>query len=240
MTAGAPTCVIGACNVDLTGRSAAPLRAGDSSPGRISTAWGGVARNVAENLARLGLEVSLFSALGNDGFAASLRSALAASGVGLTALTWFLDPVSTTKATRVIPHLGRLDTVTPNLPEAQALTGITGNTPDAVSAMGDALLEAGVGNVFISLAGDGLFYADGIERGFVRAPVEDIISVNGAGDAQVAGLIHARTRGVGIAEAACRGLALGGMTLGCEPAVDPALTEHRLSTYHEQIVIERY
>ena len=58
--------VIGAANIDIHGKSDQPLRAKDSNPGSLRTSAGGVARNVAENLARLGVDCRLVSAVGND------------------------------------------------------------------------------------------------------------------------------------------------------------------------------
>jgi pseudouridine kinase len=57
---------IGGANIDIHGRSAAPLQPHDSNPGRVHLSAGGVARNVAENLARLGVGCRLVSAIGND------------------------------------------------------------------------------------------------------------------------------------------------------------------------------
>lgn len=58
--------VVGGANVDLHGRPAKSLALGDSNPGTVTTSPGGVGRNVAENIARLGAEVRLISAVGND------------------------------------------------------------------------------------------------------------------------------------------------------------------------------
>ena len=57
---------IGGANIDIHGRSNAPLLHHDSNPGRVSLSAGGVARNVAENLARLGVDCRLVSAVGSD------------------------------------------------------------------------------------------------------------------------------------------------------------------------------
>ena len=46
--------VVGGVNIDVGGRSFAPLVAGDSNPGVIRTSLGGVGRNIAHNLALLG------------------------------------------------------------------------------------------------------------------------------------------------------------------------------------------
>ncbi len=58
--------VIGGTNVDISGSSHQAFVAGDSNPGRISQTAGGVARNIAENLVRLGAHTHLLSAVGND------------------------------------------------------------------------------------------------------------------------------------------------------------------------------
>ena len=60
--------VIGAAGLDVKGRVTGPLQMGTSNPGVIRRSPGGVARNIAENLARLGTEVTFVSAVG-DGWA---------------------------------------------------------------------------------------------------------------------------------------------------------------------------
>ncbi len=60
--------VIGGANVDIMGIADHPLRPQDSNPGTIRTMLGGVGRNLAENLARLGENVSLVSVVGDDSF----------------------------------------------------------------------------------------------------------------------------------------------------------------------------
>jgi pseudouridine kinase len=58
--------VIGGANIDIHGKSLKALRQKDSNPGTVHTSAGGVARNIAENLARLGVDSRLISAIGND------------------------------------------------------------------------------------------------------------------------------------------------------------------------------
>jgi pseudouridine kinase len=73
--------VIGGANVDILGRSAGALRREDSNPARLSLSCGGVARNIAENLWRLGAEVDFVSAVGDDGFGSFLSERLAETGI---------------------------------------------------------------------------------------------------------------------------------------------------------------
>ena len=60
--------VIGGNNVDINATAATALVYGDSNPGSIHTGLGGVGRNIAENLTRLGQQVSLITAFGDDEF----------------------------------------------------------------------------------------------------------------------------------------------------------------------------
>lgn len=62
--------VVGGNNVDITATSLTPLVYGDSNPGNIRTGLGGVGRNIAENLTRLGQQVKLLTVFGDDEYSA--------------------------------------------------------------------------------------------------------------------------------------------------------------------------
>jgi pseudouridine kinase len=62
----APVLVIGAASIDFVGRLKTDLRTGTSNPAQILGSYGGVARNIAENLARLGQPATLLAAVGED------------------------------------------------------------------------------------------------------------------------------------------------------------------------------
>lgn len=81
--------VIGGCNMDILAQSGAGLVEGDSNPGAIHNSPGGVARNIAENLARLGLDTQLISAVGADAFGQSVMALTRSAGVGVTGLNVF-------------------------------------------------------------------------------------------------------------------------------------------------------
>jgi pseudouridine kinase len=55
--------VVGGANVDVIAAAAGPLQRGASNPGRIRISAGGAGRNVAENLARLGVPTRLIAAV---------------------------------------------------------------------------------------------------------------------------------------------------------------------------------
>jgi pseudouridine kinase len=73
--------LIGGSTYDITGTLLAKARRNDSNPSRIDTGHGGVARNIAENLARLGFMPSLVSAFGTDAFSGELIAACEALGI---------------------------------------------------------------------------------------------------------------------------------------------------------------
>ncbi len=58
--------VVGASNVDITGFSKRKLIYQDANIGTMKTSLGGVGRNIAENLFRLGFSVNLISVFGDD------------------------------------------------------------------------------------------------------------------------------------------------------------------------------
>ncbi len=72
---------IGAAGVDVIGQLEAELQLRTSNPARIRSYFGGVARNVAENLARLGQPIVLLSVLGEDTGGKQLLAHLRESGV---------------------------------------------------------------------------------------------------------------------------------------------------------------
>jgi len=58
--------VIGGANIDICGYPFKPLKMRDSNPGVVKMSLGGVGRNIAENLARLGVTTRLITAVGGD------------------------------------------------------------------------------------------------------------------------------------------------------------------------------
>ncbi len=72
---------IGGFNQDIQTVPSFRAVQGDSVPGHISITTGGVARNIAENCSRLGLNSSLFSLYGDDSSGAVILKETAKSGV---------------------------------------------------------------------------------------------------------------------------------------------------------------
>lgn len=78
-----PVLLIGSACVDILGRSKSELHAGSSSPAIIRYSFGGVARNMAENLARLGQETILLTAVGEDQVGDQLLEQTRGAGVNV-------------------------------------------------------------------------------------------------------------------------------------------------------------
>jgi pseudouridine kinase len=73
--------VIGGANLDVKGKSATAFVPRTSNPGHVMTAVGGVARNIAANLARLDVTAALISAVGSDEAGNRILGATRQSGV---------------------------------------------------------------------------------------------------------------------------------------------------------------
>ena len=58
--------VVGGTGVDIIGTSNNEIIMEDSNPGKIALSVGGVGRNIAENIRRLGIETKLLTAVGDD------------------------------------------------------------------------------------------------------------------------------------------------------------------------------
>lgn len=77
---------LGGATVDRKYHTLLPLQAATSNPARSRRSFGGVARNVAETLSRLGVPSTLVSVVGDDENGRSLTRHLQASGVDTTRL----------------------------------------------------------------------------------------------------------------------------------------------------------
>lgn len=58
--------LIGGANIDILGKSFESLRPSDSNPGKVSVSFGGVARNIAQNLTNIDRQVRLLTVFGDD------------------------------------------------------------------------------------------------------------------------------------------------------------------------------
>nr|WP_315248483.1 carbohydrate kinase [uncultured Duganella sp.] len=102
-----PVMCIGAANLDRKLRSIAAMQLGTSNPATAEEVYGGVARNIAENLARLSLPVALLTALGEDSAGRKLQDHAEASGID-TAGSLKLQDGATGTYTAILDDKGEL------------------------------------------------------------------------------------------------------------------------------------
>ncbi len=99
--------VIGTSCLDVKGQAAQPLQGSTSVPGTIHSSAGGVARNVAENLARLGVSTTLLSAVGDDRSGQRILAQAAEAGIDISQM--LVEPgMSTGAYLALFDHEGRL------------------------------------------------------------------------------------------------------------------------------------
>lgn len=100
-----PVVCIGASNLDRKLRSIDRLVLGTSNPASQDESFGGVARNIAENLARLGTPTALITAVGNDASGGALLAHAEETGID-TRGALRLDGASSGTYTAVLGHDG--------------------------------------------------------------------------------------------------------------------------------------
>jgi pseudouridine kinase len=140
----------------------------------------------------------------------------------------FADPVSTAKAVKLRPVLSGVHTLKPNRLEAEVLTGVKISDEESLDRAADALLEAGVKRVFLTLGSGGVLAADTESRIRLSNPGVIPVSTTGCGDAFAAALVWATVHGMNLAECAVAGLAAAGIAMGGTENVNPLMSPERL------------
>ena len=97
--------LVGGASADVTGIPTQTLRERDSNPGNISLSCGGVARNVAENLTRLGVNARLATMLGNDQHGEMILALSRSAGIDMQH-TQVLDSASTSSYLSILDSSG--------------------------------------------------------------------------------------------------------------------------------------
>ncbi len=262
--------VIGAVSVDIFGQSDSQIVNQDSNPGRVEFSFGGVGRNIANNIAKLGIDVELIAPIGDDFYADNIQKHCQKEGIGLNhcfktngntpvylainqpngemqcaiadfslvnSITieflkskldfinscdlvvidtnWnseimnflfnnittkiFVDPVSTTKAKKIINFLDKITVLKPNLIEAKTLTNSNGDCHTLVKKLN----ELGVKEVYLTMSQDGVCIGDTVIENYVG----EIKNTTGCGDAFLSGIIYGDLLELSNEEKAKHGLA---------------------------------
>ena len=88
--------LIGAANIDIQGFPFDKLIYRDSNPGRVRVCPGGVSRNIAENLSRMGADTELVSAVGKGANGRFILDSCRQSGIGCSNVLVVPDMESST------------------------------------------------------------------------------------------------------------------------------------------------
>ena len=141
----------------------------------------------------------------------------------------FADPVSTAKAEKLRPVLGRLHTLKPNRLEAELLSGVSITDADSMRRAADVLLETGLHRVFISLGSRGVYAAS--QEGAFHLPVlpAETVNTTGCGDAFMAAIAWAYLQGTGLEDTAKAGLAASAIAMESAETINPILSEETLT-----------
>ena len=139
------------------------------------------------------------------------------------------DPVSASKAQRLLPLLSRLTLLKPNVQEAELLTGMAIQGDMNLSRAAAALHGLGVKRVYISLGSRGV-WADDIREGGMLIPCLPctIVNTTGCGDAFTAAAADAYLNGLDTMESARRALAASAICAEDRAAVSSRLSQEAI------------
>ena len=135
------------------------------------------------------------------------------------------DPVSTIKAPRLKPALGRLTALKPNRMEAELLSGVKIKTDADVERAADALLSTGLRQVYISLGADGIFAKNAAgETARFPCPRVPVANATGAGDAMAAALAASILKGRPLADSARLAVGAGALACTAQETIHPGMS----------------
>ena len=300
--------VVGGVNMDIGGRSHKALVPADSNPGQVRMSLGGVGRNIAHNMALLGVDVRLLTAFGDDMNAQRIAASCGELGIDISqcltvpgaatstylfiadekgdmalavsdmeiydhvtpaflagrsrllqnaqlividtnipaeSIAWladnvklpiFADPVSTAKAEKLRPVLGKLHTLKPNRLEAELLSGVAITDQKSLDKAVDVLLGTGLRRVFVSLGGDGVYAAAHNQRLHVPCCPGTMVNTTGCGDAAMAAIAWAYLEGTGLELTARAAMAAGSIAMESSETINPNMSAQALKARAEQLL----
>ncbi len=136
----------------------------------------------------------------------------------------FVDPVSVSKAEKLLPILSSIHTLKPNGVEAELLSGIPVVDRNSARRAARRLIDLGVKRVFVSLGKEGFLAAAEDETVWEPAPEAKLVNTTGAGDALMAAIAWSWLRGENLSRTAAIGAAAAAVTIECEDTINPALS----------------
>ena len=145
--------------------------------------------------------------------------------------TLYVDPVSTAWAKELRPLIGRFDTVKPNRMELSALTECPVGSMGEIQAACDVLLSRGVRRVFVSMGADGMLYKGPEGMIYERSlPFDGMVNATGAGDAAMAGIIHATLRGLDVRQTVQWAMGAGMVAIASPDTISRSMSPAAIET----------
>ena len=136
----------------------------------------------------------------------------------------FVDPVSASKAEKLVPILPKIHTLKPNALEAELLSGVPVVDRGSARRAARKLIDLGVDQVFLSLGKEGFLAVAEDETVWQPALPVALKSATGAGDALMAALAWSYLRGESLSRAASLGAAAAAITVESEDTIEPTLS----------------
>lgn len=138
----------------------------------------------------------------------------------------YVDTVSVSHADKIKGHLDGIDTLKPNLLEAEFLSDmIIENEYDCLEAA-RALIDQGVRRVFISMGPDGMIAADKDHAILADRYPASVKSTTGAGDSAMAAIVWSslNEEGDGLAAPAMAANAAASITISVDQTIHPGMS----------------
>ena len=149
----------------------------------------------------------------------------------------YIDPVSTTWAKKLLPVLGRFDTIKPNRLEMEVLAGMSIATDADLEEACTRVLATGVRRVFVSLGADGIYYKGPAGSVHRRSRAFDkLVNATGAGDATMAGIVHATLAGKSEDEVLDFALGAGLVAIAAPDTISETMSEQAVHTMIKEYV----
>lgn len=136
----------------------------------------------------------------------------------------FADCVSTKKAEKLRPVLGKLHTLKPNRIEAELLSGIHICDDASLRLAAETLLETGLQRVFISLGSEGVLAAESGKMLRLHCYPAEVKNATGAGDAFMAALVRAYSERLSLEDTARYASAAASIATESITTINPALS----------------
>lgn len=278
----------------------------DSNPSIIHTSFGGVARNIIDNLSRMGNECMMLSAVGDDAFGKSIVDDLKLRSIDASRilvcddyptgsyiallekdgnlniaacdariienipLTYFednkdyiknaaaivcdpnlsatqikkikelagdvkifIDPVSRTKARKLIDILDSFYLIKPNIYELEELSGMECKSDSDIQKACEIILSHGTSCIAVSLGKKGCYYADVFGNKLFRKLNGEFVVADetGAGDAFIAGMVTAITRNYDIEKCLDYALCAGSIAIESSDTISQNLSDENIIKY---------